>query len=124
MGNLYRFIEPVVLQLLLEKGTAHGYELAMAVARNQLTDSEVDRGAVYRTLRLLEEVGHVTSNWEIPDTGPARRAYRLTESGLRHLEEWHQVLERLSESLRRLVDEGRALMQRRGQPANRTQDGS
>jgi len=31
MGNLYRFVEPVLLYLLHERGCAHGYELGKAL---------------------------------------------------------------------------------------------
>lgn len=107
MGNLYRFIEPVLLYLLHVRGESHGYELALAAAQHQLTDSEVDRGAVYRTLRMLEENGHVISEWTFGGSGPARRVYRLTESGQAHFKEWLEVLTKLSMSLQRFLDEAR-----------------
>lgn len=99
MGNLYRFIEPVVLYLLLIKGEAHGYDLAAALPDHHLTDSDVDRGALYRTLRALEEMGHVTSAWDVSGAGPARRVYRLTTDGANHLREWIQVLQTMGTAL-------------------------
>lgn len=107
MGNLYRFVEPVVLLLLKKKGASYGYDLAQDLPAYALTDAAVERGALYRTLRQLEVNGHVVSEWEIEDTGPARRVYRLTPQGERHLEEWAQVLEHVAGSMRRFVEEAR-----------------
>lgn len=87
MGNLYRFIEPVLLFLLKKRGTAHGYELTRELGDHALTDNVVERGAVYRTLRTLEENEHVSSEWDPGEAGPARRNYRLTPKGEAHLEE-------------------------------------
>ena len=103
MGNLYRFVEPVTLYLLKIKGGAHGYTLAADLNEYALTDSLVEPGALYRTLRRLEETGYVVSSWDMEGSGPARRHYTLTPSGEEHLCEWMAVLERLSLSLARFA---------------------
>jgi PadR family transcriptional regulator, regulatory protein PadR len=103
MGNLYRFVEPVVLLLLKTKEQAYGYELASDVQRHSLVDTAIDRAALYRTLRNLEANGNVVSEWQTDAGGPARRLYRLTKAGERHLDEWAEVLDRVSKSMRRFV---------------------
>ncbi len=103
MGNLYRFVEPVALLLLKTKGKTHGYDLAGALNDYALSDSIVEPGALYRTLRRLEENGYVSSTWDVSGAGPARRIYELTPAGDVHLQEWGEVLERLSLSLGRFV---------------------
>ncbi len=103
MGNLYRFVEPVTLYLLKKRGRSHGYDLAGALNDNALTDSRIEPGALYRTLRRLEESGLVVSAWDVSGAGPARRMYDLTPSGEDHLSEWLVVLERMSRSLSRFV---------------------
>ena len=64
MGNIYRFIEPVLLLILKEKGRSYGYELSESLGEHALTDAEIERAAMYRTLRTLEGNGYVTSSWE------------------------------------------------------------
>jgi len=113
MGNLYRFIEPVLLYLLLVKGEAHGYDLALALPDHHLTDSDVDRGALYRTLRALEVMEHVTSSWDVTGAGPARRVYRLTSSGIEHLREWLQVMEKLGGAIQGFVADASKAIERR-----------
>jgi PadR family transcriptional regulator PadR len=107
MGNLYRFVEPVVLLLVKKKGRSYGYDLSGDLQEYALTDAEIERGALYRTLRQLETNGNVASEWDVEGSGPARRVYKLTAKGERHLDEWATVLEHVSKSMARFVMETR-----------------
>jgi poly-beta-hydroxybutyrate-responsive repressor len=109
MGHLYRFVEPVILLLLLQKGEAHGYELANELPKYSLTDAEVEAAALYRTLRTLEQNGNVTSRWDTSSNGPARRVYRLTGDGQEHLREWVAVLGHMSNSMTRFLKAARSV---------------
>ena len=112
MGNLYRFIEPVVLHLLQIKGRSCGYNLCSDLQEHALTDAEIDKAALYRTLRQLEANGNVKSTWETGEGGPARRVYRLTKKGEDHLDEWAAVLGHLSKSMDRFVRDARKSMKK------------
>ena len=92
MGNLYRFVEPVVLLLLKNKGRSYGYDMSGDLQEHALTDAEIERAALYRTLRRLEMNGNVVSEWETDKGGPARLVYKLTLQGEQHLAEWATVL--------------------------------
>ena len=92
MGHLYRFVEPVLLLMLKERGRSYGYDLSADLSRYAFTDAEIERAVLYRTLRRLEENGYVTSDWDVEEPGPARRVYSLTREGKRHLREWADVL--------------------------------
>jgi len=109
MGKLYRFVEPVLLYLLKKRGQAYGYELIGELNEHALTDSTIERGAVYRTLRTLELNGNVVSDWDVSGTGPARRKYQLTPCGEIHLEEWAEVLDNLSHSMANFIRDVAAL---------------
>jgi PadR family transcriptional regulator, regulatory protein PadR len=113
MGNLYRFVEPVVLLLLKKKGRSYGYDLSADLQSHALTDAEIERAALYRVLHQLEENGNVTSEWDTEDAGPARHVYKLTDKGIAHLEEWTTVLDKVSRSMARFVRTSRN-MQREG----------
>jgi len=117
MGHLYRFVEPVILLLLLQKGEAHGYELANELPKYALTDAEVEAAALYRTLRTLEQNGNVTSRWDTSSNGPARRLYRLTDEGKEHLGEWVAVLGHMSNSMGRFLKAARRVKPLRPKPA-------
>ncbi len=87
MGNVSRFIEPVVLRILKDKKKSYGYEIAESLAQYALTDATIEGAALYRTLRTLEANGYVSSTWDAGE-GPARRNYSLTRSGHTHLRDW------------------------------------
>jgi PadR family transcriptional regulator PadR len=108
MGNLSRFVEPVVLLLLKKKGRSYGYDLAGEIQDHALTDASIDPGALYRSLRQLEKNGNVISEWDVENPGPARRVYRLTAAGEKHLQEWAFVLDHVSRSMTRFVKEAKA----------------
>jgi poly-beta-hydroxybutyrate-responsive repressor len=86
-----RWVEPSVLYLLLKK-SKHGYELMSELPEFGFISGPVDPGAVYRTLRHLEEVGLVKSEWDTSGSGPAKRLYTLTEPGKKHLQLWADSL--------------------------------
>lgn len=86
----HRWMEPFVM-VLLAGSAAHGYAILGELAQLGITNGSVDVGQVYRTLRDLEEAGHVRSSWTT-GTGPARRDYELTESGYAALDEWAAVM--------------------------------
>jgi DNA-binding PadR family transcriptional regulator len=99
LGNLYRYIEPSILLILKEEKRSYGYDLSEKLAGLALTDATIERAALYRTLRLLEENGYVISGWDVEGTGPARRVYTLTEQGRQRLREWTQVLRRTGQAM-------------------------
>jgi PadR family transcriptional regulator PadR len=104
MGHLSRFVEPVVLLILREKGHAHGYDLSASLRIYAFTDAEVERAALYRTLRRLELYDYVKSGWQVAGNGPARRVYSLTRKGEAHLQQWATVLAKVAASITRYVE--------------------
>jgi PadR family transcriptional regulator PadR len=103
LGRLSRLIEPGILLALKRQCCSHGYELADCVAKMELTDSEVEPGAVYRILRDLEAQGCVVSSWDTSGRGPARRRYELTPVGEELLQMWVQVLTRRRDALNQFL---------------------
>ena len=103
MGHLYRFVEPVLLLVLKEKGQSYGYDLLGSLAEHAFTDGEIEKAVLYRTLRRLEHHGYIVSTWDTDTSGPARRVYTLTKDGERHLDEWAQILAKVASSMNRFV---------------------
>lgn len=88
-GQPKNFVRPCLL-LLLAEAPAHGYELLERLRPFGFDLS--DPASVYKTLRVLENDGHVTSAWELSTRGPARRVYSITDDGLEMLQAWTHVL--------------------------------
>jgi len=83
------FLRACVL-LLLREQPAHGYDLLERLAAFGYDRS--DPGAIYRTLRSLEQVGLVHSAWEPSGSGPDRRIYELTRTGMESLHDQAKAL--------------------------------
>ncbi len=62
----------------------HGYQIAEELAKR--IGHKIPKSLIYVTLRRLEERGLVSSEWEIQESGPARRVYHITEEGLKFLD--------------------------------------
>ncbi len=93
LGGRHRWMEPFVLAVLATgHGQAHGYAITGELEAIGITGGAVDIGQVYRTLRDLEQAGHVTSTWSSEPTGPQRREYALTDAGYAALDEWAAVM--------------------------------
>jgi PadR family transcriptional regulator, regulatory protein PadR len=96
-GRVRGFVQPWLLLLLLEK-PSHGYELMDRLARaGEMPDP--DPGLLYRTLRLMEEEGLVTSAWNTEGSGPARRLYQVTDEGVEFLHAWAATIRQTRDSL-------------------------
>ena len=85
---------PVAMALLmLRERRSHGCELMERSTASWF--GELNPGALYRTLRQMENEGLCQSEWEASEDGrPARRAYSITEAGRAHLDLWARSLRR------------------------------
>lgn len=108
LGRMSRLVEPVILSLLAGCEARYGYEIREEANRQALTDSEIDAAVVYRTLRMLEEAGCVTSEWQPGDGGPHRRMYQITATGRQQQRDWLTMLDRHSQRLQEFVERYRA----------------
>jgi PadR family transcriptional regulator PadR len=102
-GRSWQQTEPHLLLLLL-RGSAHGYDLLAQLTGLGFRSAGADQGAVYRTLRRLEEAGCVISRWETGASGPARRIYEITAVGQELLHRWALAFRTRRERLERFLD--------------------
>jgi DNA-binding PadR family transcriptional regulator len=90
-GRQHRHL-PAFILLTLAHESRHGGAIHTALSQ-RLEGFNTDSGAIYRTLRALEEQGAIASTWDTPRTGPARKVYQITPAG------WIQ-LQALAEDIR------------------------
>ncbi len=83
------FLRPCLL-LLLREHPAHGWDLLERL--HPLGFSRDDPGRLYRALRALEADNLVRSAWERSSSGPDRRTYEITRTGMESLHEAAQSL--------------------------------
>jgi len=90
-GRRTRWIEPSILYLLWEE-SRHGYDLMNDLPELGFITEQADPGAIYRTLRHLEDNGLVISEWDTSGSGPAKRSYTITDLGKENLIRWSETL--------------------------------
>lgn len=100
-GQPKNFARPCLL-LLLAEAPAHGYELMERL--RPFGFDVTDPGALYKSLRQMEQEGFLTSAWELSARGPARRIYSLTSDGRDLLAAWVLTLQQNREILDRFLD--------------------
>lgn len=88
--SLSRLSQPTILTILAASDEPlHGYVIAQrAAASPMFGGSKPDPTGIYRTLKAMEEQGLLNSAWDTPKSGPAKRAFSLTEQGHKTLRRW------------------------------------
>lgn len=83
-------LEPALL-ILLKEQPRHGYTLLADL--DSLGMTTIHPSVVYRTLREMEGLEWIESDWDTDQTqGPPRRNYHLTAQGEEALQNWRHEL--------------------------------
>lgn len=92
--SLSRLSQPTILTLLAQAGEPmHGYIIVQKAANSPMFGGKKpDATGIYRALKRMEESGLVTSEWDMPAEGAARRMFTLTDKGLKCLRRWIDAL--------------------------------
>jgi len=94
-------LEPALL-ILLKEQPRHGYSLLGDIEAMGMTT--IHPSVVYRTLREMEGLEWIQSDWDTDQTqGPPRRIYRLTAQGEAALQNWRRELEKAQKMITDLL---------------------
>ena len=94
-------LEPALL-ILINEQARHGYFLMSEL--EMLGMGTINPSVIYRTLRELEVLGWILSDWQTEQTqGPPRRVYYLTDRGKNILNAWKNELEKARISIDQLI---------------------
>lgn len=99
--TLDRFLRPTVMAVLAGAPEGlHGYRIAQELRHVPIfKDCAPDAAGLYRLLKTMETEGYLESTWDVEGTGPARRIYALTASGVDCLYRWGDTLATYSKLL-------------------------
>ncbi len=88
--SLSRLSQPTILAILTSaKEPLHGYKIVQRAADYPMFGGvKPDAAGFYRTLKQMEEKGYVSSEWDAPQNGQAKRMFSLTEEGRQCLHRW------------------------------------
>ena len=92
--SLNRLSQPTILTILAANDKPmHGYIIVQQAAHSPMFGGKKpDATGVYRALKRMEEAELVTSEWETPEEGSAKRLFTLTDKGRRCLRRWIDAL--------------------------------
>ena len=92
--SLNRLSQPTILAILAANDKPmHGYMIVQQAAHSPMFgEKKPDATGVYRALKRMEEAELVTSEWETPEEGAAKRLFTLSDKGRRCLRRWIDAL--------------------------------
>ena len=92
--SLNRLSQPTILTLLAQSGEPmHGYIIVQQAAKTPMFGGKKpDATGIYRALKRMEEAELVSSEWDTPSEGSAKRLFTLTDKGYRCLRRWIDAL--------------------------------
>ena len=92
--SLNRLSQPTILTILAKNDKPmHGYIIVQEAANSPMFGGrKPDATGVYRALKRMEEDGYVTSAWDTPAEGSAKRLFTLTDRGRQCLRRWIDAL--------------------------------
>ena len=92
---------PVVLGILAD-GESYGYAILQRVTELSGGELEWSDGMLYPLLHRLQNLGHLTAEWETSPEGRRRKYYAITEQGRRALAEQRGQWSAVTRTLGRL----------------------
>lgn len=101
--RLGRSAEVFVL-LILAQGRSYGYEIRNRLESFGYQRAANDPGVLYRLLREMEATGYIQSEWDVAESGPARRYYHLTPAGREQLALGAERLRRQARRIERFFE--------------------
>ncbi len=87
----------------LHRQPTHGYALAHSLTAYGF-DFDTHTAGLYRHLRALVAEGLLEAEWDLSDSGPAKRVHRLTDAGRDFLVAERKGLHDYALGIRRLLD--------------------
>lgn len=99
---------PALILAVLADSACHGYGIARRIEQQSAQALQMKEGSLYPALRVLEQEGLIAGEWEVQPSGPARKVYKITATGLLQLnerqQEWEQYARTMSAILGRKTD--------------------
>ncbi len=100
--NLKGSLPTLILQIL-SYDSSHGYDIAQRIKRQSNGVLNFKDGTLYPTLHLLERDGFLTSE-EASENGRVRRYYKITEKGLKELQQQKNSWQQLSGAINTVLE--------------------
>ena len=101
--NLLKGTLDLIVLKTLTWGPMHGFAIAAWIEQHFDGELALEEGALYQSLRRMEERGLISGEWGVSENNRKARFYRLTTRGRQQLREEAASWERYSDALTRLL---------------------
>jgi DNA-binding PadR family transcriptional regulator len=109
--TLDRLIQPAIL-VVLAGGPLHGYRLVERIGKLPgFSGQKPDASGVYRFLKTMERNKLVCASWNVSESGPAKKSYRVTPAGRKCLDRWIRTLDNYRRGISGLLGAARKVAQ-------------
>lgn len=103
-GNLDRFIQPMILSILMEEPST-GYRIIKGMEKfSMFGNTRPDATGIYRYLRIMEEKGLLEQIEEKEGENKYKKKYRITETGKECLKNWKGTLKNYAKAIEEFVE--------------------
>jgi transcriptional regulator len=93
----------IIVLKTLSWGPRHGFAIAGWIEQQFGGELELEEGALYQSLRRMEERGWITGEWGLSENNRRARYYRLTPQGRQQLRSETASWEAYSTALTRVL---------------------
>lgn len=93
----------IIVLKTLSWGPRHGFAIAAWIEQQFGGELELEEGALYQSLRRMEERGWIAGEWGLSENNRRARFYRLTPQGRQQLRAETASWERYSTALTRVL---------------------
>ena len=103
-NDLQGALDLLVLKILSQLGSMHGYGIVMHIRRVSGERIIVEEGSLYPALHRMGQNGWIRASWAVTEYGRKAKYYALTRTGREQLAQrernWEQVTEGVQAILR------------------------
>ncbi|MGJ5815597.1 PadR family transcriptional regulator [Paludibaculum fermentans] len=104
-GVLQGTLDLMILKVVATLGPVHGYAIAERLSQVSGGALQLNMGTLYPGLVRLEQRGLLRAAWDQTESNRRARFYSLTPAGRRRLEVERQEWSRMTDIMRRLLDD-------------------
>ena len=94
---------PLLVLAALNEAAGHGYAIARRVEAHSEKALQMKEGTLYPALRVLEQEGLIEGEWQLQPSGPARKVYKITSSGLLELNKRREAWQGYVRTMQQLI---------------------
>lgn len=105
-ANLSKRVNELLVLAVLDRGPAHGYQIALSVEEDTGGNFSFQHGTLYPILHRLEAAGQIRGDWG--EEGRRRKTYSIADAGRSYLKEQSADLGRQFRALFELLGSSHA----------------